>query len=132
MKKLVLLICLFILILGVVFAADGGYSRNANYRIKHSISEVDTINTDMIKWSARTTTVSNSAAGAQNLLDSVKTFPASSCILLSHLDGAKWLLEKHPGAAALSAHKVKSVTLLDGDIKIMGVRYTERYAIILK
>jgi len=132
MKKITLFTGLFMLILAVVFAAGGEYRNNKNYRIESQFSKADTINADIMKWSARTTTVSNSTAGAQNLLDSVKTFPASSYILLSHLGGAKWLLETHPDATELSNRKVKSVTLLDSNIRIMGVRYTERYAVILK
>lgn len=92
----------------------------------------DTIKTSALKFSSKSATVAGSADGMRNLLDSVKAHPDASCLVVSRIDGNRWLLNNNPEMNRILKYDAKKVTVLQGDIYIMGVRYSQKYAVIME
>ncbi|HTH81362.1 MAG TPA: hypothetical protein VL490_00415 [Mucilaginibacter sp.] len=93
----------------------------------------DTIKTSSFTFHAgNRITTAKTPAGIKSLLDTIRSFPISSYILITRIAKDKWVIETQPKAADVANYDPKKVILLEDNVRIMKVNYDKKYAVIME
>jgi len=129
MKKTLLSILASILLATFIFSVVGSPIR----AIHNGRFAADTIKTSSFTFHAgNRITTAKTPAGIKSLLDTIRSFPISSYILITRIAKDKWVIETQPKAADVANYDPKKVILLEDNVRIMKVNYEQKYAVIME